>query len=420
MFSDTTLIVGVDVHQRRNVTLVMDGGGDAVDNHRHFANNRLGSDQFASYLADRAQSGSFTTIHIAAEATNNYWLPFFCHLAETPALAAWPVTLYPFNPRLVANFKKALGEEEKTDLRDAGVVAERLRFGKKLPRPFVMDELYLPLRTLTRYRYHLVRELVGVKSYCLSLIYLKATDYTDKKKKPFSNPFGATSQAVLRQFATLDEIVNTPLDELAEWLDVKGKRRFPNPEENARKLQQVATEAYQLPEEWTAVIHDLVSLNLRHIACLENLIGRVETAITQQMENIPHTLETIPGIGPVFAAGIIAEIGDLARFEYNEAKVASYAGLRWPRSQSDEFEADDRRMSRSGNHFLRYYFCEAAQLVRLQAPEYRDYYNRKYKEVRKHQHKRAIVLTARKLVRLVVRLLTTNEPYRLRRQVSNE
>ena len=44
-----------------------------------------------------------------------------------------------------------------------------------------MDELYLPLRSLTRYRYHLVRELVRVKSYCLSLVYLKATDYTDKE-----------------------------------------------------------------------------------------------------------------------------------------------------------------------------------------------------------------------------------------------
>lgn len=267
-----------------------------------------------------------------------------------------------------------------------------------------MEELYLPLRTLTRYRYHLIGELARVKSYCLSLVYLKATGYADKETKPFSNPFGATSQTVLREFATLDEIANMPLDELVEWLDVKGKRRFPNPETNARKLQQVAADAYRLPEAWAAVIHDVISLNLRHIALLENLIGRVETAIEQQMAPIPHTLNTIPGIGPVFAAGIIAEIGGLARFDFNEARVASYAGLRWPRSQSDEFEAEDRRLSRSGNHFLRYYFCEAAQLVRLHAPEYRDYYNRKYKEARTHQHKRAVVLTARKLVRLVVRL----------------
>ena len=419
MFSDTALIVGVDVHQHSNVTLVMDGCGDVVDNHHSFANNGSGTAQLAHYLTRIATTGGFDTIHIAAEATNNFWLPFFCQLEQLSSLSARPVTLYPFNPRLVHNFKKALGEEEKTDLRDAGVIAERLRFGKKLPHPFVMEELYLPLRTLTRYRYHLVQELVRVKSYCLSLVYLKATDYTDKKKRPFSDTFGVTSQATLRQFATLDEIANMPFDELVEWLDVKGKRRFPNPEENARKLQQVAADTYRLPDEWAAVIHDIMALNFRHIALLENLISRVETAIRGQMETIPHTLETIPGIGLVFAAGIIAEIGDPARFAYDEAKVAAYAGLRWPRSQSDEFEAEDRRMSRSGNRFLRYYLCEAAQLVRLHAPEYRDYYNRKYKEVRKHQHKRAVVLTARKLVRLVVRLLTTNEPYRLKK-VSNE
>jgi len=179
-------------------------------------------------------------------------------------------------------------------------------------------------------------------------------------------------------------------------------------------LQQVAADAYRLPDEWADAVHHIVALNIRHITLLENLINRVETSITQQMKGIPNTLETIPGIGPVFAAGIIAEIGDASRFEYNEAKIASYAGLRWPRSQSDTFEAEDRRMSRSGNRFLRYYLCEAAQMVRLHAPEYREYYNRKYKEVRKHQHKRAVVLTARKLVRLIVRLLTTNEPYRLR------
>ena len=419
MFTDKALIVGVDVHQRTNVAQMMDGHGEVLARKQRFANNRPGTTDLAYQLSQLAQTGGFDSIHLAAEATNNFWLPFFCQLSQAECLSDWPLTLYPFNPRVIHNFKKALGDGEKTDERDAEVAAERLRFGKELPRPFDMDELYLPLRSLTRYRFHLVNELVRVKSYCLSQIYLKATHYTDKDKKPFSKPFGATSQAVLREFATLDEIASAPLEQLVEWLDVKGKRRFPNPEENARKLQQVALDAYQLPADWAAVIHDIVALNLRHIACLENLIKRVETAIAQQMEQIPHTLETIPGIGPVFSAGIIAELGDLARFDYQEAKVASYAGLKWPRSQSADFEAEDTRISRSGNRFLRYYLCEAAQVVRMHAPEYRDYYQRKYQEVRKHQHKRALVLTARKLVRLVVRLLTTHEPYRLRQVPSD-
>lgn len=419
MYSDTALIVGVDVHRRTNVTQMMDGHGDVVDSNRRFANNRPGTERLAYHLSQLAQAGGFDSIHIAAEATNNFWLPFFCQLSQSFSLSSWPITLYPFNPRVLRNFKKALGDLEKTDDLDAAVAAERLRFGKELPRPFRMDQIYLPLRSLTRYRYHLVGELVRVKSYCLSMIYLKVTDYADKDTRPFSKVFGATSQAVLREFPALDEITDMPFDELVEWLDVKGKRRFSHPEENARKLQQVAADAYQLPPEWAAIIHDIVALNLRHIACLENLIQRVDTAIAQQMETIPNTLQTIPGIGPVFSAGIIAEIGDLSRFDYNEAKVASFAGLKWPRSQSADFEAEDSRISRSGNRFLRYYLCQAAQMVRLHAPEYRDYYNRKYKEVRKHQHKRAVVLTARKLVRLVVRLLTTNEPYRLRKAPSD-
>jgi hypothetical protein len=155
-----------------------------------------------------------------------------------------------------------------------------------------MDNLYLPLRSLTRYRYHLVR----VKSYCLSLVYLKAPNYSDRQPRPFSKVFSATSRAVLREFATLDEIAEMPFDELVEWLDFKGKRRFTNPEDNARKLQRVANDAYRLPEEWVAIIHDIISLNLRHMALLENLIQRVETAIAEQMESIPKPLTPSQGL----------------------------------------------------------------------------------------------------------------------------
>ena len=50
--------------------------------------------------------------------------------------------------------------------------------------------------------------------------------------------------------------------------------------------------------------------------------------------------------------------------------------------------------------------------MRQRIPEYPPYYARKYRESTKHHHKRALVMTARKGIGLVVGLLHRNEPYR--------
>jgi hypothetical protein len=50
--------------------------------------------------------------------------------------------------------------------------------------------------------------------------------------------------------------------------------------------------------------------------------------------------------------------------------------------------------------------------MRKHIPDYADFYARKYREAAKHHHKRALVLTARKSVGLVVGLLHRNESYR--------
>ena len=68
-------------------------------------------------------------------------------------------------------------------------------------------------------------------------------------------------------------------------------------------------------------------------------------------------------------------------------------------------------MSKSGNRYLRYYLVQAANSVRHHIPEYKDYYTKKYNEVPKTQHKRALVLTARKFVRLVFALLSKHQLY---------
>lgn len=409
------LMVGVDIHRKTNTYCLMDAHGGEVRPHFTLDNNRPGTHAFVQQVAELMQADGFDELQVAAEATGWYWFHFFQSLQQEALLAAWPLDLHALNPRLTANFKKSYVDMDKTDPIDAFVIADRLRWGRDIGMPFEYDPSYLALRFLTRYRYHVVHNLAREKAYCTAILYLKASEYSREDKKPFSNLFGAASRSVIQEFASIEEIAAMPFNELVEFIDVRGKRRFPDPADNAHLLKQVAQDSYPLPPALQQPINLVLNLSLKQISALENQEERLNSAIAEQVETIPTTLQTIPGFGPVFAAGILAEIGNPQRFNFDESKVAKFAGFKWRKTGSADFTADETRMTRTGNPFLRYYFCEAAFSVQRCDSEYGAYFQRKFKEVRTHQHKRATVLTARKLVRLVMRLLATNQPYHPRR-----
>jgi transposase len=361
------------------------------------------------------ETDGFTELRLAAEATGWYWFHLFETLRSNPLLQAWPTELFLLNPRLTANFKKSYVDLDKSDPIDAFVIADRLRWGRDIDTPFSFDEKLLSLRFLTRYRYHVVHQLASEKAYCTAILYLKASEYSNDDKQAFSNLFGAASRAVLQEFASMEEVAAMPFDELVAWIDDQGKHRFSDPAENAKRLQRIASDSYPLSETLQPSVNLVLNLSLKNISSLEALLKRLETAIEEQMENIPNTLKTIPGLGPVLIAGIIAEIGGVERFGCDEAKVAKFAGFKWRKSGSAEFQAEETHLTRTGDPYLRYYFCEAAFSVQRCDSEYGAFFQRKFKEARTHRHKRATVLTARKLVRLVVRLLATNQPYQPRR-----
>ena len=418
------LVVGIDPHRATNMVCVMNGEGKELCKRFRINNNRSGVEQLATRLNELAQTGEYDRVQLATEATNWYWLGMFYTLPKASAL---PVELRAINPRLSANFKKALMNDDHTDHADSFVVAERMRMGRDLPPPFDPAAVYLPLRILTRYRFHLMQRLTSEKAYVSNLIYLKASDYTAPGKQPFSDVFGVTSRAVLTEFDSMEQVLAMSLEDLTEWIDQHGKRRFPNPTDNARKLHAVAQDSFALPPDFQHPIQFALDLSLQQIAALELQCKRLDTAITEQLTvlNIPNTLTSIPGIGPVIAAGLIAKIGDVRRFNADDDKsaqsrVAKMAGFRWRRHQSADFVAEDTPITLHCNRYLRYYFCEAAQLVRIHEPEYEAFYKKKYDEAVKHHHKRALVLTARKLVRLVVHLLATRQSYQPRSARSNK
>ncbi|MBU5440120.1 transposase [Tissierella sp. MSJ-40] len=183
----------------------------------------------------------------------------------------------------------------------------------------------------------------------------------------------------------------------AEFLIDKEKNIFADPEPIANDLKAAARSSYRLSKTVNDSVNQLLAVRLVRIRSLQQQIKDLDKAIESYMQLFSAILNSIPGIGSVYGAGLLAEIADIQRFK-NHAALAKYAGIAWTQYQSGDYEASNTKLILSGNKYLKYYFLEAANKVRMHDAELKHYYQSKIKEVPKHQHKRALALTARKLV----------------------
>ena len=244
----------------------------------------------------------------------------------------------------------------------------------------------------------------------MTFLFLKFSAFS--QVDPFGDSFGATSSALLEEFTT-EELVATPLEELARFLDSKGRGHFADPTELAETLQRAARDSYRLDKILDEPMTLILGTTMATIKTLQRQIQEVDKTIARELEALPlerRIIRSIPGLGPVWTAGLVSELGNIHDLD-NEASIAKLAGLVWHPRQSGAFKAEDTTLSKAGNAYLRYYLVEGANSVRQHCPEYREYYDAKYAQSPKHAHKRALVLTARKLVRLIDTLLRAGMAY---------
>ena len=402
----TTLFVGIDVGKAQNTARFMDGGGETLSL-LSIPNNADGAAKLHDKLRHALLHADYSKVIVGMEATSVYADHLAAYLRNDEFLQKWECEVYLINARLIKNFKKSYPELPKTDNIDTLIIADFMRFGR-LPKTVCHDEKYLALRNLTRARFQAAQNLSREKTRFLGTLFQKFS--TLDSAKVFSDTFGATSLAVICDFLTVDEIIYTPIADLTDFVNQKGKGKFADPKAVADALQAAARSSYRISKTVNDSLNQLLAIRLVGIRSIEDQIKMLDKAIESYMAAFQNVLISIPGIGNVYSAGIIAELGDIKRFD-GHASLAKYAGLAWSKHQSGNFEADNTKMIASGNKYLKYYLMEAANMVRLHDTEFARFYRLKYREVPKHQHKRALALTARKLVRLVFSLLKTNRLY---------
>jgi transposase len=117
---------------------------------------------------------------------------------------------------------------------------------------------------------------------------------------------------------------------------------------------------------WLAQVH-LTPAATDTLRQLERLFREVHAAARVAEAAVTHaaaadpiacTLQTLPGVGPVLALSLRAEIGDITRFPHG-AKLASYAGL-VPRVDQSAGHVYYGRITKQGSPWLRWALVEAA------------------------------------------------------------
>lgn len=402
----STLYVGIDVSARSNAVCCMASDGTDLS-HYSVDNNLPGARQLVESLLQLHERYPFESLVIGLEATGQYGYHLHQFLLQEPSLQPLNPQVHLFNPKLVSGFKKAYPSLPKTDTIDAWVIADRLRFGR-LPAPGVPDERYQALQRLTRTRHHLVKELMREKQRALDALFLQFSGLV--QDKPVSNLFGATILSLVDAGLCTETLAAMPLEELVQRVVQSSRNRFDDPQAVAQALQKAARSSYRLPKAMADPVNFVLATHLSIIRTLEKQIAEIDRAIEPILATIPNTLSSVKGLGPVLIAGLIAEIGDIHRFPGHPA-LAKHAGLAWSKHQSGQFTAQDTHLIHSGNRYLRYYLIEAACRLAVHDAEFRRYYQRKKAESKTHAHKRALALTARKLVRLVDRLLRSGRLY---------
>jgi transposase len=387
---------GIDISKNTHCASVIDQAGKRIGSAVSFSNTKEGCEKVVALFEKHGIAKE--NVVVGMEATGHYWLSVYTFFAgsgyDTKVI----------NPIQSDIMRKLYIQPIKNDAKDSFVIAQLLRHGEYSSTELA-DEKYIAIRQLSRYRVALTEEIGNSKRRVIALLDQVFPEYA----KEFSNIFGASSQEILQNYSTPEELEKVSLGKLSRLINKASKGRLGEDRAAAKAqyLKSAAAHSFGISTAQNAFSFE-IKLLMQNIQFLQNQLCELDSEIARLMEAAKSHITTIVGIGNTLGAAILGEIGDINRFS-QPSNFVSYAGLKCRHSDSGEFRSSQNHMSKRGSPYLRRAIWLAATVAANHDPTLSAYYQSL--RARGKHHLVAINAVARKMCNIIFVILKENRPY---------
>jgi transposase len=296
------------------------------------------------------------------------------------------------NPLVIHQFLKARSlRRTKTDKADSLTIANYFMSVPFKPNSHLLYNIYT-LKSLCRSRELLIKERSK-----FAVLLTNELDKSFPELKPFfNNNISATLLYILDKYKNTEHIAL-----MKDYDSVKNASHGRFSYAKFVKLKELAKNSVGHHDDNSDL---LISTYVSLYNTFTLKIDPIDKQISTIIKELNPRMLSIPGLGEISAATILAEYEDISNFS-SPAKMLAFAGLEPSIIQSGTL-LHNGKMVKHGSGHLRYAIMNIAMIILRYSPTFYDYYLKKRSEGKSHRV--ALSHVCKKLIRVIYSLEKNN------------
>lgn len=392
--SEDMLIIGCDVGSETHYVRAIDWRGRELSGRPFpFSNNESGFQMAKDWALDIAVRNSKKQIVLGFEPTGHYWF----------SLAVWMVSngisVVQVNPHAVNKTKEVEDNSQaKNDKKDPKLIANLVKDGN-YGMPYLPEDVYAEMRALSMMRDQLTED----KCRDMNRLHRELKIVFPEYREAFSKIDGDFTISLLKRGLLPSDLAKLGEEGVRKiWKEDKLKGAgYPR----AKSIASFAAKSVGLTQGGEARRKAIVFF-AGQIEYLTSELEEVEAMLAAKCREIPfvENILEIKGLGVEITSGIVAELGDISRFD-DAKEIQKLSGLALVACSSGKHKGQTQ-ISRRGRKRLRYWLFQGALSVVSHNEAFRrihQYYTtRAVNPLKKMQ---SLIVIACKLLRIIFTIL---------------